>query len=113
MNPFLFEKALEVLAEGRTFPILYNDDVNINAVMNAFGFSRDEAEQYVPYGCGEYVLEHKSFGTPSGVINLLKALEITLRNGIDPITGKVIGLQLGELKDLTPLINFAGLQKTG
>ncbi len=99
MNPFLFEKALEVLAEGRTFPILYNDDVNINAVMNAFGFSRDEAEQYVPYGCGEYVLEHKSFGTPSGVINLLKALEITLRNGIDPITGKVIGLQLGELKD--------------
>jgi len=99
MNPLLLEKALDVLSEGRTFPILYNDDININAVMNAFGFSRNEAEQYVPYGCGEYILEHKSFGTPSGVINLLKALEITLRNGLDKESGKVIGLQSGELQE--------------
>lgn len=99
MNPALYEKALEVIGEGRTFPILYNDDVNIDSVVKAFGFSREEAEQYVPYGCGEYILEHKSFGTPSGVINLLKALEVTLHNGKDPATGKVIGLQLGEFED--------------
>ncbi len=99
MEPSLMEKALDVIGEGRTFPILYNDDVNIKAVVNAFGFTEKEAEQYVPFGCGEYILEHRSFGTPSGVINLLKALEITLHNGIDPITGKRMGLQLGEFKD--------------
>jgi len=99
MNPALLEKALDVIGEGRTFPILYNDDVNIDSVVKAFGFNRNEAEQYVPYGCGEYILEHKSFGSPSGVINLLKALEVTLHNGIDPITGKVIGLQLGEFSN--------------
>jgi len=99
MNPALMEKAIEVIGEGRTYPILYNDDVNIPAVQNAFGFDLNTSEQYVPYGCGEYIIDHQSFGTPSGVINLLKALEITLHNGIDPLTGKLAGLQLGNLRD--------------
>ena len=98
-NPALYEKALDVIGEGRTFPILYDDDVNIPAVVDAFGFSPSEAEQYVPYGCGEYILDHQSFGTPSGVINLLKALEVTLHNGVDPLTGKSMGLSLGHFKD--------------
>lgn len=99
MNPALMEKALEVIGEGRTVPMLYNDDVNIKAVQSAFGFDEKTAEQYVPYGCGEYIIEHQSFGTPSGVINLLKALEVTLHNGVDLWTGNVCGLQLGEFKD--------------
>lgn len=99
MNPALMEKALTVIGEGRTFPMLYNDDVNVPAVMQAFRVEHAEAEQYVPYGCGEYIIEHKSFGTPSGVINLLKALEVTLHNGIDPLTGRKMGLALGAFKD--------------
>lgn len=98
-HPALMQKALEVIGEGRTYPILYNDDVNLPAIQFAFGFSPEEAEQYVPYGCGEYILEHRSFGTPSGVINLLKALEVTLHNGVDPLSGRPMGLALGELKD--------------
>jgi len=99
MNPRLMEKALDVIGEGRTYPILYNDDKNIECVKKAFGFTEKEAEQYVPFGCGEYILEHQSFGTPSGVINLLKALEVTLHNGVDPFTGKKMGLQLGKFSD--------------
>ncbi|MHB8579268.1 MAG: pyruvate formate lyase family protein [Ignavibacteriaceae bacterium] len=99
MDQKLLDKALDVIGEGRTYPIIYNDDVNINSVSAAFGFDRKEAEQYVPYGCGEYIIEHKSFGSPSGVINLLKALEVTLHNGKDPLTNRIIGLQLGEFKD--------------
>ncbi len=99
MNPALMEKALAVIGAGRTFPMLYNDEVNVPAVEKAFALERAEAEQYVPYGCGEYIIEHKSFGTPSGVINLLKALEVTLHNGVDPLTGKKMGLALGAFKD--------------
>jgi pyruvate-formate lyase len=99
MDERVYEKALNVIGEGRTYPILYNDEVNIPSVIKAFEFTPLEAEQYVPYGCGEYILEHKSFGTPSGVINLLKALEVTLHNGVDPLSGKLIGLQLGQFKD--------------
>lgn len=99
MNPSLMEKALTVIGEGRTYPILYNDDVNMKAVQVSLHVNEKTSEQYVPFGCGEYIIEHKGFGTPSGVINLLKALEVTIHNGIDPLTGKVIGLQLGSLAD--------------
>ncbi len=98
-HPALMARALDVIGEGRTFPLLYNDDVNVPAVMAAFGVDRDVAEQYVPYGCGEYVIWHRSMGTPSGVINLLKALEVTLHDGRDPLTGRQAGLALGRFED--------------
>jgi pyruvate-formate lyase len=96
-NPALMEKALTVLGEGRTFPILYNDDVNIPAVMKAFGVSEEEAEEYLPFSCGEYVLNHRSYGSPNGLINLTMALEVTLRGGRSGLTGERIGLDLGGL----------------
>ncbi|MCF8240362.1 MAG: hypothetical protein K9J16_03175 [Melioribacteraceae bacterium] len=99
ISNILYDKALDVIAEGATYPILYNDDVNIQSVSKSFNFDAVESENYVPYGCGEYILEHQSFGTPSGVINLLKALEITLHNGFDPVSKSKMGLPLGEFKD--------------
>ncbi len=96
MNPKLLDKALEVIGEGTTYPMLYNDDVNIPAVANAFRVSMKEAEDYVPFGCGEYVLNHRSVGSPNGIINLLKVLELTLRNGRDGFTGESAGLKTGD-----------------
>jgi pyruvate-formate lyase len=49
------------------------------------------AINYTPYGCGEYVLSHYSSGTPNGIINLLKVVEIAIRGGVDPYTGKQVG----------------------
>lgn len=98
-NPALHEKALTALGEGCTFPILYNDDVNVFAVANAMQVSEQEAEQYVPYGCGEYVLYRKSFGTPSGVFNHTKVLECLIRNGQEVLTGRDSGPKLGHLRD--------------
>jgi len=91
MNPALLDKAFDVLGEGNTFPILYNDDVNVPAVMHAFEVSEAEAQQYLPFGCGEYVLNHRSFGTPNGIINLLKVLELTLTDGRCLLRGDQIG----------------------
>lgn len=99
MNPALMDRALATIGEGRTFPMLYNDDVNIPAVMAAFDVDGDVAEQYVPFGCGEYIIQGQSFGTPSGVINLLKALEMAIHDGIDPQTGARLGLPSGCLSD--------------
>jgi pyruvate-formate lyase len=99
MNPALMEKGLLVIGEGRTYPMLYNDDVNIEAVKTAFEVGEEIAEQYMPFGCGEYIIDHKSFGSPNGVINLLKALEVTLNNGREVIYGRDMGLKLGEFKD--------------
>jgi pyruvate-formate lyase len=106
MNPALMEKALGVIGEGRTYPMLYNDDINVKAVQKAFEVSYEEAMQYMPFGCGEYILDHRSFGTPSGVINLLKALEITLHNGRDPLTGRQLGIETGEFDNFESFDDF-------
>jgi len=78
MDPALYQQALDLIGEGTTFPMLYNDAVNIPAVMDAFGVSREVAQDYVPFGCGEYVLYNKSIGTPSGTINTLHLLNDTI-----------------------------------
>ncbi len=87
----LMRTALDLIGTGRTFPMLYNDDVNVPAVEAAFGVPRREAEQYLPFGCGEYVLDHRSLGTPNGVLNLLKALEVTIHGGRDA-QGRPMGI---------------------
>lgn len=99
-NPALMAAAITSLGEGRTFPLLYNDDVNVPAVAKAFNVSREEAADYTPFGCGEYVLEHRGVGTPNGVINLMKCLEVTLHDGVDPVTGLALGIPTGALESL-------------
>ena len=99
MPPRLWQRALEVVALGSTFPIVYNDDVNVPAIASAFGVSTAEAERHVPYGCGEYVLEGHSVGSPDGALNVLKALDVTLRDGHDGFAGEPRGLALGSLRD--------------
>lgn len=106
MAPALMKKALDIIGEGSTYPLLYNDDVNVKAVSKAFDISEKEAGDYVPFGCGEYVLNHRSYGTPSGSINLLKVLEVTMHNGVDPVTGFVSGLRTGEFKDFKTFDEF-------
>lgn len=95
-NPALMARALDVIGEGCTFPILYNDDVNIPAVASAFGVPRSEAVHYTPFGCGEYVLAHRSVGTPNGVVNLAKCLELALHGGWDPVARREAGPSTGD-----------------
>jgi len=96
-NTGLMDRAITSLGEGRTFPLLYNDDVNVPAVAKAFQVRHEEALQYVPFGCGEYVLDHRGVGTPNGLINLMKCLEVTLHDGMDPVTGRALGIATGEV----------------
>jgi pyruvate-formate lyase len=96
MSPAVRELAFDMLESGMTYPLLYNDDANIASVMKTMRIGREEAEQYCFFGCGEYVINHKSMGTPNNIINLLKALEVTLHNGVDPVSGRPMGLALGE-----------------
>lgn len=98
-NPELLKRAYDVIAHGKTYPMLYNDDVNIPAVMKSFGVNEQEAEQYLPYGCGEYMLYHRSCDTPNGIINLNKVLEAVLNNGKCLTTGAVMAPDPGHFSD--------------
>lgn len=84
----IWDEALDAIGAGATYPTLYNDDVNVPAV--AYGMRLDEktAEQYVPFGCTEFVIQGQSTGTPNICINLLKLLTIFMNEGIDPMDGE-------------------------
>jgi len=97
MDEKVFRKAMEVNAEGTTFPIIYSDDTNVPAVEKVYQAPREDAEQYVPFGCGEYVMVGRSLGTPNNGINALKALEIALHNGVDPYHRVRCGVETGDL----------------
>ncbi len=96
MDKGLLDCSLEIIGKGSTFPIIYNDDVNVPGVKKAFDVSTAEAEQYIMYGCGEYIIDHQSIGSPDAALNVLKTLHVTLFNGVDPHTGEQKGLALGK-----------------
>lgn len=83
MDPEIYEMALDSISTGVTYPILYNDDVNIKAVMNTMHVDEATAAHYVPFGCGEFVLSGMGIGTPNVCVNVLKSLTILLHDGID------------------------------
>ncbi len=95
MSAEVRSKGMEMLKTGMTFPLLFNDTASMKAVEQSMHVSRAEAEQYGFFGCGEYVIGHKSMGTPNDLINLAKVLEVTLHEGIDPVRGCAHGLNLG------------------
>lgn len=99
----IFDAALDTIGQGATYPTLYNDDVNVPAVMHAMRVDETTAEQYVPFGCGEFVIQGQSTGTPNTCINLLKLLQISLNGGIDPMDGvdKSDGVALRPAEELT------------
>lgn len=107
-NPDIMELAYSCIASGATYPTLYNDDVNVPATMYSMNVSKQIAQQYVPFGCGEYVIQGKSVGTPNTLLNLLKILQISMNEGVDPMDGlykggnvKILPLkEIGTFEDL-------------
>jgi len=91
----LLRKALEVIGPGFGEPPLFNAD-GIIVKMLRQGKTLEDARTAGVSGC----VETGSFGKESyiltGYFNLPKILEITLNNGVDPITGKKIGLETGD-----------------
>jgi len=98
MNPAVWSKGLEVIGEGCVFPMLYNDDVLMDLVQNIFSVTREEAAQYVISDCGEMGLDHASIGFPDGNLILTQALVAALHNGMDPVSGRQVGLSTGTLE---------------
>lgn len=81
----IMDMAYECIASGATYPTLYNDDVNVPAVTYGMRVDEKVAEQYIPFGCGEFVIQGKSVGTPNTLLNLVKILQLALNEGYDPM----------------------------
>ena len=104
----IMDMAYECIASGATYPTLYNDDVNVPAVEYAMNVSPEYAKQYVPFGCGEFVIQGKSVGTPNTLLNLTKIMQISMNKGIDPMDGVYKGGNV-ELKPMEEIHSFEEL----
>lgn len=83
----IMDMAYECIGSGATYPTLYNDDVNVPACAYSMRIDHETAKQYVPFGCGEFVIQGKSVGTPNTLLNLLKLFDLVLHKGIDSFDG--------------------------
>lgn len=83
----IWDEAMDALGSGATYPTIYNDEVNVPAVSYGMRVDEKTAEQYVPFGCTEFVIQGRSTGTPNICMNLLKLLTIFMNGGVDPVDG--------------------------
>lgn len=81
MSSRVLDLAMECIKAGCSYPLLYSDEVNIKTFADTLNVDEKIASDYVPFGCGEYVLNNKSIASPNGLINLTKILEGLLNSG--------------------------------
>ena len=87
MDQRLYDKAMDCIGEGVTYPMLYQDENIIPGVMKVFGISYEEALGWMPLGCGEFTIDHRIIVSPNSVLNMANVLWGTINGGYDS-TGK-------------------------
>ncbi|MGY5877334.1 MAG: pyruvate formate lyase family protein, partial [Candidatus Thorarchaeota archaeon] len=93
-------KAIDVVNEGFGQPSLFNTDVIIKEFLRA-GKSLEDARNGGPSGCVTIGAFGKESVILTGYLNWPKIFEITLHNGIDPKSGKQVGLETGNPTEFT------------
>jgi pyruvate formate-lyase/glycerol dehydratase family glycyl radical enzyme len=95
-NPDRFiRRAARIIRTGFGQPSVFNSDLIVQELIR-MGKSVADARNGGSSGCVEVGAFGKEAYILTGYFNLPKVLELTLNNGIDPGTGKRIGLETGE-----------------
>lgn len=89
------KRACEISRKGWGQPSMFNTDSVIQELVNA-GKTLEDARCGGNSGCVETGAFGKEAYILTGYFNLPKILEITLNNGMDPLTGKKLGLETGD-----------------
>ena len=94
-NPDQFlKRTCRILRTGFGQPSIFNADAVVQELLGQ-GKSLRDARSGGTSGCVETGAFGKENYNLTGYFNLVKVLEITLHNGVDPRTGKLIGLRTG------------------
>ena len=88
-------RALKIVKTGFGQPSIFNTDAIVKELVRQ-GKSIEDARDGGASGCVEAGAFGKENYTLTGYFNLPKVFEVTLHNGLDPRTGKQVGLQTGD-----------------
>ena len=95
-NPDRYVKrVLKIVKTGFGQPSIFNTDAIIQELLRQVK-SIIDARNGGASGCVETGAFGKESYILTGYFNLVKVLEVTLNNGVDPLTGKEIGLKTGD-----------------
>ncbi|MBI3681212.1 MAG: hypothetical protein HY235_12550 [Acidobacteria bacterium] len=75
-----FDFCLSRLARGTCFPLMWNDKVIPEALME-LGVAREDAYNYIAVGCNELAIPGQFYFNPGASANYLKSLELALTSG--------------------------------
>ncbi len=92
-DEFLLE-GIKVIRQGHGYPSIFNPDTYVKEMVRA-GKTVEDAREGGCSGCIEVGAFGKEAYLLTGYLNTPKILEITLNNGIDPETGKKLGIETG------------------
>ena len=84
-----------MIRKGYGYPSIFNADAVIEEMVRA-GKRVGDAREGGTSGCVETGAFGKEAYILTGYLNTPKILEVTLNNGIDPVTGKMIGIRTGD-----------------
>ena len=87
--------ALSVIRKGYGYPSVFNSDAVVMEQIRV-GKSVEDAREGGTSGCIETGAFGKEAYILTGYLNIPKILEITLNNGVDPLTGTRIGPETGD-----------------
>ena len=100
-NPDAFlKRGLEIVSQGWGQPSIFNSDMVVEELLRQ-GKALEDARFGGISGCVETGAFGKEAYILTGYFNLPKVLEITFNNGVDPRTGKKIGVETGDSRALT------------
>jgi len=104
----VYRRVADLIRRGHNSFVLMNDAPAIEALVKR-GKTLEDARSYLPIGCYEPAVDGKEVGcTMNIVVNLAKAFELALHNGVDPLSGEQIGPQTGNPEDFPGFAELRG-----
>ncbi|PLX89092.1 MAG: formate C-acetyltransferase/glycerol dehydratase family glycyl radical enzyme [Desulfuromonas sp.] len=85
----------KVIRQGHGYPSVFNPDIYVQELVRQ-GKSLNDAREGGCSGCIEVGAFGKEAFILTGYLNVPKLLEVTLNNGIDPLTGNKVGIETGD-----------------
>ena len=92
------EAGIKVIRLGHGYPSVFNPDTYVQELVRQ-GKTLEDAREGGCSGCIEVGAFGKEAYLLTGYLNTPKILEITLNNGVDPETGKKLGLETGDPRE--------------
>jgi len=106
MPEAFLEHAVRIASYGTGMPAFFNDEVLIPNMLQ-IGFGLEQARGYAVVGCTEETVPGMSEPwLTGGFFNLAKALEFTIFNGLDIVTGEQQRFTTGEAESFADFASF-------